>query len=378
MISKLQRNFTIIYILSIMFILAFSLFFVYSYSYNSTMRKINTDLNRQQQEDGQKHEDKKSFNDLVIIEHATTDLKSLIENYQETGYEINEDKNIITNGEEYYIYKVDVNATRILNISRDVYALKNLSSNLILIFILSTILFSFFGILFIRKMITPIKENDLAQEQFISDASHEIKTPLSVMRSCINQSLKNPNEVMHYIPYMQLEVERLTNLSDNLLMLSTRQDNVLTKVDISHATNLVLVGVEVQLFELGFILSYDIDDDILVKINKDHYIQLLHILIDNAKKYNNEDKEISISLKKINHQVHLKVSNTTNELKVDDLNHLTDRFYRLDQARSSEAKGFGLGLTIAKHLVVNNKAKLNFEYSSNRFIANVRFKELKH
>jgi len=216
----------------------------------------------------------------------------------------------------------------------------------------------------IRKMIRPVEEAFVKQQQFVWDASHELKTPLAVIsaNADVLQSEIGENE---YLGYIQSEVRRTDGLVKNLLTLARMDRGTvnrdLTEVDLSEAVLGVLLPFESTVFEAGKTLESDIQEHVKCNGNEAMLQQLTVILLSNALKYSDEHGIIRVKLNKKSRSAELRVENTGEGIAPADLERIFDRFYRADASRNSETGGEGLGLAIAKSIVEIHHGKITAE-----------------
>ena len=207
------------------------------------------------------------------------------------------------------------------------------------------------------------------QNQFISDASHELRTPLTAIKGhlgLIKRWGKNDKQMLEESLDICLEeIDRLTNMTNSLLMLS-REDNKIVNLDeIEFIEPKELIeDLTWQYNILNSKVKFEtyIDENFKIKMKKDDLKQLLIIFIDNAIKYN--DKEIPIinmSFKKLSDKSIIKICDNGVGISKEDLPKILDRFYKVDKARTSESKSFGIGLSIAKGMIKNYNGQINIE-----------------
>ena len=211
-----------------------------------------------------------------------------------------------------------------------------------------------------KWIIEPVEESFQKQKEFIADASHELKTPLSVIMANAEMLDTNPKE-KKWLDNIHSESERMNKLISNLLDLA-RLENVDNKetfenTDISKLTEKAILPFEGLLFEHKVKFNYDIDEKIMYKCNSEEIKQLIEILLDNAIKHSEKNGEINVSLKK-DKQITLIVSNKGKEIAKEDINHIFERFYRVDKSRNRDENRYGLGLAIAKKIVDNHNGKI--------------------
>ena len=207
----------------------------------------------------------------------------------------------------------------------------------------------FFISLFLSKrIIRPLEENDRQQKQFVSDAGHELKTPIAVI-STNAEMLSRELGGNEWLANIRYENERMGGLVKQLLDLS-RAENTETpmeKVDLSRTVTGETLAFESLAFDQGKMIESDIEEGIFVTGSQAQLAQLTSILLDNAL-HHSTGREIEISLKLQSHTVLLSVVNEGDEIPPGKIEHLFDRFYRVDEARNSEGQHYGLGLSIAK------------------------------
>ena len=213
----------------------------------------------------------------------------------------------------------------------------------------AAILAMFFISLYLSgRIIRPLEESDRRQKQFISDASHELKTPVAVISTNAEMLSREigDNEWLSNIRY---ENERMGGLIRQLLDLS-RAENAeapMEQVDFSRVVTGEELAFETLAFEQGKTIRSDIEEDVRLAGNPTQLTQVVSILLDNAIRHAT-GKEISLALKRQGHAALLTVINDGDEIPPGKLEHLFDRFYRVDEARSDDGQHYGLGLSIAK------------------------------
>ncbi len=223
----------------------------------------------------------------------------------------------------------------------------------------SAILVLFFIALFISgRIVRPLEENDRKQKQFISDASHELKTPLSVIGANAEMLSREigKNEWLDNILY---ENDRMGNLVKQLLDLSRAECAELLKeqLDLSRIADEEMLVFESLAFDQGRTVNVEIEDGIRVLGNRAQIQQLVSILLDNAIRHST-GPDIRLVLKHQSHFAVLSVENEGESIPPEKQGHLFDRFYRVDEARVSEGNHYGLGLSIAKAIVDGHKGSI--------------------
>ena len=227
-------------------------------------------------------------------------------------------------------------------------SMRMLLHNVLIIGGVSIIILFFISLVLSRQIIRPLEESDKQQKQFISDASHELKTPVAVISTNAELLLREIGE-NEWLANIQYENERMGDLVKELLDLS-RAENTETPmetVDLSRVVTGEALAFESFAFDQGKTIQNDIDEGIFVTGNQAQLTQLTSILLDNAVRHGTGN-EIELSLKRQGHTAVLNIVNDGDEIPPEKLEHLFDRFYRVDEARSSDGDHYGLGLSIAK------------------------------
>lgn len=237
---------------------------------------------------------------------------------------------------------------------------KNILTNLIYTFILVSIAMLFFIYILCRFFaewaIQPIKESFEKQRRFIADASHELKTPISVVNTNIDVLLTDKESTIgeqeKWLTYIKSEMSRMSNLIHNLLYLTridfSETETIYSDFNLSEEIENSLLSMEAVVFEKNIVLNTNIQEDIILKGNKEEIHEVFIILMDNALKYVNENGSIDVNLSKNTSEITLSVRNSGVGIESQYLNRIFDRFFRTDSSRTRETGGYGLGLSIAK------------------------------
>ena len=203
------------------------------------------------------------------------------------------------------------------------------------------------------------------QEQFLSDASHELKTPLTVILSSaelLNQSALP--EQAAYIDNIREESRRMKLLVEDMLTLSRAQRSAGSlpeqTADLSEAAVTAALRFEPVAFEAGKRLEYDIAPELPVRGDGGKLGQALAALLDNAVKYSDSGTDIRLTAEKQGRFAVVTVADSGPDIPADKLPHIFDRFYRADEART-DGDSFGLGLPIAKAIIDAHRGTLRCE-----------------
>ncbi|MBO5463504.1 MAG: HAMP domain-containing histidine kinase [Clostridia bacterium] len=217
----------------------------------------------------------------------------------------------------------------------------------------------FLAVYLAKKIVTPLEESYQKQKQFISDAGHELKTPVSVV-SANAELLSREIGDNQWLANIQYENERMGKLVGQLLELA-RTENVTPQMEYLDLSRLVAGGVlpfESVAFENGLTLNSQIADGIIALGNSTQLSQLVSILVDNAIRHSQNGKEVFINLTHTRSNVVFSVINDSEPIPQEQIAQLFERFYRADEARNGEDKHYGLGLAIAKAIVEAHHGKI--------------------
>ncbi len=223
------------------------------------------------------------------------------------------------------------------------------------------------------KAVRPIEEAGEKQKRFISDAGHEIKTPLSIIRAdadVLGMELGEDNE---WISDIVKQTERLTLLTNDLISLSKMEEGAeslyMEEVDISALAEDVADSAKAPSITRGITFVSDIEDGVRITCDKKKVYELMSILLDNALKYCPEGGNVSWSLSSKGKKAVIRVANDLSEaMDKETARHLFDRFYRADSSRNSESGGFGIGLSVARAVAEAHKGRITSELSGDRKI----------
>ena len=210
-----------------------------------------------------------------------------------------------------------------------------------------------------NKIVAPLEESYKRQKQFISDAGHELKTPVAVVNANLELLSREVGE-NQWLSNIQYENERMSGLILQLLDLA-RAENVSPPMEILDFSNLVwgeTLPFETVAFEKGLSMESDITEGISTYGNGVQLKQLTSILLDNAIQHSLSGGKVSLKLKKERNHVVLSVINDGNEIPVEQRPYLFERFYRTDEARSDTNQHYGLGLAIAKAITVSHQGTI--------------------
>ncbi len=216
-----------------------------------------------------------------------------------------------------------------------------------------------------NSMTDRLRETEELRRRFVSDASHELKTPLASIRllsDSIAQTENMDTETMReFVTDIGNEAERLQRTTEKLLNL-TRFDSVVANenevIDVSKVAENTLRLLMPLSEELKIPLEHNLEKDCPVLASADDVYQVIFNLVENALKYNTEDGYVKLKCFQKNDCVFLTVEDGGIGIPTEDMPHIFDRFYRVDKARSRDAGGSGLGLSIVRSAVVSNGGEI--------------------
>ena len=237
------------------------------------------------------------------------------------------------------------------------------------------VLFILFMSHYSKKLVRPFVENDEKQKRFITNASHELKTPLAVI-SANNEMAEAISGKTKWTESTSRQVKRLQSLIENLVVL-TRLDEMkeisLTDIDLSSVISETAEPFRSVIESTGRKFDCQIEQDIHIQGEKRTIQQIASILLDNAAKYCDEEGAVSVRLIRKSKGAQLNVANTYREGNNVDTSRFFERFYREDESHHSGKSGFGIGLSMAKEMTERLKGKLEVSYEGDTIIFSAIF-----
>lgn len=252
------------------------------------------------------------------------------------------------------------------DISLEISTMHNLYRNCIIIGIGSLGIFLIASLFFAHWVTRPVERAWTQQRQFVSDASHELKTPLTVILTDA-EMLKSPGfsaeRKAQFVDNILTMSNQMRGLVESLLQLA-RVDNgaiqkqALQPVKLSELVSDELLTFEALFYEKGLTLTDHIAEHITVRGSEQHLKQVVEILLDNAQKYADENGTVRVQLQQSGtHHCRLTVSDPGDPISTEDLKKIFQRFYRIDEARAMN-HSYGLGLSIAENIVKAHKGRI--------------------
>ncbi len=241
------------------------------------------------------------------------------------------------------------------------------------IIVISSLVFVFiFSYYLSRWAIKPVKESLEKQRRFISDASHELKTPLTVISANADvleaeigdnkwlSNIKSQSEVMSALVFDLLDLAKMDETSEEMIF---------NTFDLSSVVLSKTLEFECTAFECGKTFEQNITEGISYRGNEDSIKHLVTILIDNAIKHSDEKGIIRVTLTTSGNKKIFQVYNTGNGIKNSEKDKIFNRFYRSDESRSKETGGYGLGLSIAKSITEAHDGIITVDGEENKWIS---------
>ncbi|MCI6255238.1 MAG: ATP-binding protein [Clostridiales bacterium] len=218
----------------------------------------------------------------------------------------------------------------------------------------------------------PVEKAWKQQRQFVADASHELKTPLTVILANVGIVLAHPEdrvkEQQKWLSYIQEEGTHMRGLVEDMLFLAkndaARAPLHPAELSMSELTMGCLLPFESVAFEAGVTLESRIEPGLSLRGDEAQLRRLVMILLDNAVKYAGEGGNVELTLSRQGDRLKLWVRNTGEPIPPEHLPHLFERFYRVDSSRSRERGGYGLGLAIAQTIVDSHGGRLSVTSSA--------------
>lgn len=227
---------------------------------------------------------------------------------------------------------------------------------------------------FARRTLKPIEEMVTKQNNFTADASHELRTPLAAMKLETEVALRdkkiNLADAKNLLKSNLEEIDKLENLANSLLALAQYETSIkVIKTEnfkLKEAINIAILQIKPLAENKSIAIKSNVDEQI-IRANKNQFVQVLNILLDNAVKYSPDKSSVELRSVVKNKQISVSVIDHGVGIKVSDLPYIYNRFYRADQSRSKEEyTGYGLGLSIAKQIIEKNNWEISVKSNPNQ------------
>lgn len=261
-----------------------------------------------------------------------------------------------------------------LNCGRDLISARRFLQTSILVSLIG--MAGVFALLLVlsKRILAPVAESYAKQKRFITDASHELKTPLSVISSCTDV-VEMENGASKWTEGIRTEVKKLSALIQDLVSLSRMDEEesklVMSEVDLSRLVKDVLYPFALQAEEQGKKMKSEIENGITLKGNEKTLQQLVAILADNALKYSPDGDTVTFTLSRKGQKILLTEENASS-LPAGKHEEFFDRFYRGDPSRSKQTEGYGIGLSLAQSIVNGHGGKISAESDGEKICFTVK------
>lgn len=211
------------------------------------------------------------------------------------------------------------------------------------------------------RVFDPIKQTLKKQKQFISNASHELKTPLAIISA--NAEVLKDDQNSQWVKNIQSQTDRMNMLVTDMLTLAKMDEGNINlskmEFDLSSEITNTALPFDAVAFEKGRTIELDVCPEVKLSGDLQSLKTIVNILLDNAIKHSSEHSTIYVKLKKENGKTVFSVENSGSSVPDEDSNKVFERFYRGDKSRSRDSGGSGLGLSIAKSIADANKWKIS-------------------
>jgi two-component system sensor histidine kinase CiaH len=311
---------------------------------------------------GQIVRDFKPFNVNIDSDKIQSSVDSILKNGKYSG------KVSIEDSSYSYLTQQTSHGTKIAFIDRTQYQnlLTELLKTFILIGSLSLVVLLIISNYLTNKTVKPIKDTFEKQKQFIADASHELKTPLTIIKTNASLVLSHPDDSIRnqkkWIDYINDQTDRMSILINEMLSLTKLDTDenrlILSSINMSKVIESMILMFDAVIYENNIDLETSIDKDLFINGDKESIKKLFSIIMDNAIKHTSKNGKIIVSLVNEKNKIIMTINNTGDVIEPDHLERIFERFYRIDSSRDRETGGYGLGLSIARSIVKQHKGKI--------------------
>ncbi len=279
----------------------------------------------------------------------------------ETVYDSHKTKGFLSG----YRYAVDADESItllvFLNVQRELSTFQSFLYSSLLISLIGIVAVFVLIMLLSERIVRPIAQSYEKQKRFITDAGHELKTPITIINADVDV-LEMENESSEWLSDIRTQATRLSALTNELIYLSRMEEDTprvqMTAFPLSDVAEKIASSFAAVAKATDKQLSIEIQPMLSIKGDQKSIEKLISILLDNALKYTPGGGSIRFRLQKVTNRIQLVVFNSTDNVKKGNCDHYFDRFYRADSSRNSEQGGFGLGLAVARAVAEAHKGKI--------------------
>lgn len=403
MIAKLRKKFILVIMLCVMSTISIALGSLFVINYISYKRNVNNFLERELdmysgfREERLPDKNRREDNDIfsfnmfddkpvhflpsvcITLDYSGSVIESKINYLELSDEDIDKLANTIVTSKQKrgsvssfgleYLSITEDNYTYIVAADNSFESgnIRNLFILCIISFMISFFVFFAISVLLSTWILKPVEKSWQQQNRFVSDASHELRTPITVILANLNILSSKKDDLIktqyQWIDNTKEEANRMKQLVDELLFLARSDDRqnklVFSKIDLSELLLSRMLSFEALAFEKGIRLDYDISDDLNIIGHEGNVKQLISILLDNAMKYCGDKGSVYLKAFSLKDRTYVLIKNSGDLIDAEDLKHIFERFYRTDKSRSRTEGGYGLGLAIAKTIVDNMHGKIS-------------------
>ena len=403
MIAKLRKKFILVIMLCVMSTISIALGSLFVINYISYKRNVNNFLERELdmysgfREERLPDKNRREDNDIfsfnmfddkpmhflpsvcITLDYSGSVIESKINYLELSDEDIDKLANTIVTSKQKrgsvssfgleYLSITEDNYTYIVAADNSFESgnIRNLFILCIISFMISFFVFFAISVLLSTWILKPVEKSWQQQNRFVSDASHELRTPITVILANLNILSSKKDDLIktqyQWIDNTKEEANRMKQLVDELLFLARSDDRqnklVFSKIDLSELLLSRMLSFEALAFEKGIRLDYDIADGLYIIGHEGNVKQLISILLDNAMKYCGDKGSVYLKAYSSEEKAFVFIQNSGEPIEKEDLKHIFERFYRTDKSRARTEGGYGLGLAIAKTIVDSMHGKIS-------------------
>lgn len=321
--------------------------------------------------------------ETVNTDHVTTVSGEKAREFAEDALEKGKPKGYIKGSYKYLVSHSENNDTTVyfMDVSETLISIGLMVTVSVLIGTVGWVALSLIVILVSKRAVRPIVENAVRQKQFITDAGHELKTPLAII-SANTEVLEMMYGENEWFTSIHNQTNRLSALIKNLLVLSKAEEQTqkesFSEVPVSDIISATVASFSAVAQRSKKRLYAEVQPALNIWGSEKSIAELANILLDNAVKYAPEGSKIKLNLYKKSRQVILETVNEIPDGVEVDTDRLFDRFYRSEKSRSRQTGGYGIGLSIAGAIAKSHKAYITAESENNKIKFTVVFKLLEN
>lgn len=394
MIKSIRKKFMIICMSSVMIVLSLLIAAVNISNYHFINKNCDQVLNLIAKNDGVFYDNTKEFyltpeakyetryfsilfdeNKLVLnanMQNIASIEKETAEEYAYRALNSNKERGFIKDY-RYLVTKEDKNIrVSLIDCSKSLFIARRFINISVIIGLISFVMDFFIALLLSNKMMKPVVESYNKQKKFITDAGHELKTPLTII-SANAELMELEHGGDECLEAIKKQVVRMTQMTKNLTSLSHIDESNFKKEMYEFSFTIAALEAIDSLKKVALknnlTFKYNIEEDIMYNGNEQLIRELIYIITENATKYSKSYVDIQIYQKK--NKIYVEMANDTNGIKKGNLNHYYNRFYRTDEARASTVEGSGIGLSIAYEIVKKHNGDIKL-YSDDGIIFKIK------